>query len=836
MIGAESHHFKDFNNKLLILCWNINGVKEKFSNDAVISLFEDYDLVIVMETHFKKRHKCPENFKLVGKSKELFEKIGRGGVAVYAKVNLDLKFNIYEDVCPDALVMEIENTNITIVAPYIVPDNSKFKVKEIFSILDFIIKNFKERSLYIVGDLNARCGTPDNYHNYNYAVNPDKIINTNGKKCMCLCSDNDLVMVNGLLYKGKCFDTNYTYFRGLSKSQNDWCITNSIDSVVSFKIIPKLPVSDHTPCSLSINFTPMVSLEMLNRCAAGNLSYDSYDRSKILKAKIKLSHIEVTPHMINDFNELALQISNLLHAGECINRIARKTNDEMYAICKKYSTRKKKKIRIPENKANCTSKNFNAIAEANLKMYTICVEENRSDDEAMQYLLTWQENKTLAAISEEKEFNTKINNSWKCISKKDPRKMWKSIDYKDKESKVEKDVSVDPKIIHEYFENIFQAAHLSRNPTIDDIKNELDSYTVVNEELDQEFTYEELCQSILQIGRGIGIDGLDKDIAHLFPRQLRLSLLQLINTIYHDKYPEEWCYQILRPEVKKGHTHSNPKLRGVAISAMLASIYDIMIDGRFQPWYVINPEQAGFRELQGCLIQIFAIYLLMELARSLDQSIFIGFIDYEKAFDYVNRCDIVKDLMDEKAGSTFTKAVAEMYQKTYYVPKISENICGEPILALHGVTQGRKSSTSLFSFTMRNIPKSVNLPNSFLNGIHILQLADDSSVITDTIESLISGFSQLIDASDTKFMVTNLLKTFYLHLSNDPYKDVIELINGCTIKFAENDEHLYLGMWFTASACITAQMKCNLNHRAYNIKKFYDWLDVNQMTPIIINY
>ena len=175
-----------------------------------------------------------------------------------------------------------------------------------------------------------------------------------------------------------------------------------------------------------------------------------------------------------------------------------------------------------------------------------------------------------------------------------------------------------------------------------------------------------------------------------------------------------------------------------------------------------------------------------------------------------------------------------MKGRTNYVSKISENRSGEPIQALHGVTQGRKSLTSLFSFTMRNIPKSVKLPTSFLNGIHILQLADDSSVITNTIESLIHGFSQLIDASNSKFMVTNLLKTFYLHLSDDTYKDVIELVNGCEIKFAENDEHLYLGIWFIASACITAQMKCNLNHRGYNIKKFYDWLDVNQMTPIII--
>ena len=88
----------------------------------------------------------------------------------------------------------------------------------------------------------------------------------------------------------------------------------------------------------------------------------------------------------------------------------------------------------------------------------------------------------------------------------------------------------------------------------------------------------------------------------------------------------------------------------------------------------------------GCLIQIFALYLLMELARSKGETLFIGFIDYEKAFDFVNRYDIVDDLMKEKAGSTFTKAVANMYEKTYYVPKISSTRRGEAIESVHGVT------------------------------------------------------------------------------------------------------------------------------------------------------
>ena len=76
--------------KYSVLVWNINGVKEKFENDTVKNLFHVYDILIIMETHFMKRHKCPENFKLVSRSTPLSFSYGRGGVAVYTKKYLEI--------------------------------------------------------------------------------------------------------------------------------------------------------------------------------------------------------------------------------------------------------------------------------------------------------------------------------------------------------------------------------------------------------------------------------------------------------------------------------------------------------------------------------------------------------------------------------------------------------------------------------------------------------------------------------------------------------------------------------------------------------------------------
>ena len=178
----------------MLLCWNMNGVKEKFNNEEVQLLFSNYDILIIIETHFKVRHRCPDEFELVGKSVLLCEKTGRDGVAVYARKILKLSFRVYHDISPDAVVVKLCNTNIVIVAPYVVPDNSKFKISNIFSILDFIIQNFPRDYVYMMGDLNARCATPKITHTQKYFMNPDSVINANGRKLLSLCWDRNLTL------------------------------------------------------------------------------------------------------------------------------------------------------------------------------------------------------------------------------------------------------------------------------------------------------------------------------------------------------------------------------------------------------------------------------------------------------------------------------------------------------------------------------------------------------------------------------------------------------------------------------------------------------------------
>ena len=141
---------------------------------------------------------------------------------------------------------------------------------------------------------------------------------------------------------------------------------------------------------------------------------------------------------------------------------------------------------------------------------------------------------------------------------------------------------------------------------------------------------------------------------------------------------------MLIPITKKGHSLNDPKLRGVAIGP-LSRLYDIIIDKKFCSWFVPNAEQAGFRKYRRCVLQIFGFFLLVDMSKYLGKNIFIGLL----AFDFVNRSTLLKKMMAKGIGHVFLKSLANIYQSTSYLPKISDNMLGDEIITSHGVTQGR---------------------------------------------------------------------------------------------------------------------------------------------------
>ena len=732
----------------------------------------------------------------------------------------------------DCCIFKIIPLDIVCVATYIPPTNSKYSTPEYMDNLKLFLMNFKDVPTCVLGDMNARFGQPPESDEIAYQQNPDDKVNTNGRTLLDMLEDvESFHIVNGLKYHDLKCDSAHTYFRGKLCSQNDVCLINDLTSVKSFSILQKNTFSDHSPLAIELSRKPTISLALIAQCARYTLKDDHNDINKKVTKPVKLKNIDIV-NTISELKTLAEGIKQLMsHQQFNPNELCNIITDGIYQTCKNNRKKVENETSQISFNSNCTSKNYKAIAEANHERYQQLMLEGKSEEEYREYIQIWCEAQKMARKHEEEEFNTRTNERWNSC-KKDGRTLWSLIDWKGKSVKYEIE-EIPPETIQKYFTGIFQSPKIVDTPPIHDAFKIFTDYETYVHILDKEITLEEVNTAIKDIGTGTSLDGISPDLATIFPKELRETIVDLLNMVFRSYYPEQWQEQLLFPHPKKGHKPADPKLRGIAIGPLLSRLYDIIITARFLKWYFPNKEQAGFRELQGCLLQIFLIFLLMELAKATHNELFIAFMDYEKAFDFMNRAKLIQKMTAQNIGKRFAEAIAQMYSYTAYVPKESNTTLGEKIETKHGVTQGKTSSANFFSFYVSDMPECLRSQiNDFMDPFNLAQLADDTATFASMLESLKNKIVELLKYSKDNDQSANIDKTKYLHLSGQPITEPIVIDEERSVESAHKDGYNYIGMLFIASNDIKDQILKNLSTKVINVHKFYAWLEHNRDTPI----
>ena len=270
---------------------------------------------------------------------------------------------------------------------------------------------------------------------------------------------------------------------------------------------------------------------------------------------------------------------------------------------------------------------------------------------------------------------------------------------------------------------------------------------------------------------------------------------------------------------------------------MLGRVYDIIKDTRFLSWFQPNVHQSAYRAKQGSLLPLFSLFLMIDVAKKKGISLFIFLLDYEKAFDYTNRVEIAKKLQADNIGDRALKDFINMYSNTSYVAKISMNEVGPDIRTEHGLTQGKNSSASLFTYYISDMHDSIaNIqPMDYFDPLNLLQVADDTTALADGKESLTRKAIRIFEYSDEKYLVINVPKTKYMEFSDQPDLSPMQITEDTFVEAVSPKElYCWLGFWLSYADNVPDLIQMNLNKKAFNICKFYGWLHANQETPIII--
>ena len=88
-------------------------------------------------------------------------------------------------------------------------------------------------------------------------------------------------------------------------------------------------------------------------------------------------------------------------------------------------------------------------------------------------------------------------------------------------------------------------------------------------------------------------------------------------------------------------------------------------------------EQCGFRKGRSCTDAIFTVQQIMEKRKEHNLPLFFLFIDYEKAYDKVNR-DKLWEMMDNKIPNYLLNTIKCIYRNTKIRIKFNDGI-SEPI-------------------------------------------------------------------------------------------------------------------------------------------------------------
>ena len=97
-------------------------------------------------------------------------------------------------------------------------------------------------------------------------------------------------------------------------------------------------------------------------------------------------------------------------------------------------------------------------------------------------------------------------------------------------------------------------------------------------------------------------------------------------------------------------------------------------------------EVCGFRKGRTCTDAIFTVQQIIEKRKEHNLKLFLLLIDYEKAYDNVNR-NKLWEMMENKIPNYLLNTVKYIYRNTKIRIKFNDGIC-EPIHANKGVRQG----------------------------------------------------------------------------------------------------------------------------------------------------
>ena len=323
-----------------------------------------------------------------------------------------------------------------------------------------------------------------------------------------------------------------------------------------------------------------------------------------------------------------------------------------------------------------------------------------------------------------------------------------------------------------------------------DFENQDNPQNDVNfdEDLDVDITLEELRKAVFHQKNksACGLDNVCTEAIKASFDIVSSFLLNLVNQIFNSgEYPESWGLGIITPIFKSGDANQAKNYRGITVSNILSKISSQILLNRLTDWSekheFMSKNQFGFQKGKSTTDCIYVLHSIITKVLQSKEKLYCIFIDFEKAFDKIDRLKLWNKLITENVSSKMVLALKAMY-KTVKACIKHNNSYSAFIDSKLGVKQGDPSSPMIFMMFINDLNENIN---NNLNGIFtvndikifLLLYADDQVIFGKSQEAVQSMLSDIenycniwglkINTSKTKCMIfekgRNTNYDFYLN-------------------------------------------------------------------------
>ena len=350
----------------------------------------------------------------------------------------------------------------------------------------------------------------------------------------------------------------------------------------------------------------------------------------------------------------------------------------------------------------------------------------------------------------------------------------------------------------------------------------------INGCIDRPISKEEVLMAIrkLKNRKSAGPDGIIGELIKHSNEQMIDFFVKFFNTLF-DKgvYPENWMESIILPLFQKGDVNNPNNYRGISLSDVSSKVFGSIINRRLQEWVeennITNEYQAGFKKGYSTIDHMFTLLALVQKQFSFNRKLYVAFIDFQKAFDSINRSLLWSILLKNGINGKLFRCVKSMYENVKCKVRSGARFT-EFINCTAGVKQGDVCSPVLFSVFINEL--ALEVINNGKHGamlsytafeLFILLLADDVILLSETVVGLQNQLNTLCRKSSSLQLKINMDKSNIIVFRKGGYLKSRErwVCNGELMPVVNT--YKYLGIFFSTRLSFVLACK-DLKSKAKN--------------------